>query len=46
LAGDRIGELKKRVEDRCKALIGLAESLEGEDRLRQLMSGLKGSVRP
>ena len=45
MAGDRIGELKKRVEDQCKALIGLAESLEGEDRLRQLMSGLKGSVR-
>jgi hypothetical protein len=39
---DKIGELKKRVEEQGKALKSLAESVEGEDRLAQLMSRVEG----
>jgi hypothetical protein len=44
-ASEKIGELKKRVEEQCKALGSLASSIEGEDRLGQLLKRLKGGVR-
>jgi len=34
---DKIGELKKRVEEQCRTLGSLASSMEGEDRLGQLL---------
>jgi hypothetical protein len=34
---DKIGELKKRVEEQCRALGSLASSLEDEDKLGELM---------
>ncbi|MCL6579900.1 MAG: dihydrodipicolinate synthase family protein, partial [Candidatus Bathyarchaeota archaeon] len=34
---DKISELKKRVEEQCRALNSLASSIEGEDRLGDLM---------
>jgi hypothetical protein len=42
MAGDHIDELKKRVEEQCRALGSLAESLEGEDRLGQLLRRVEG----
>ena len=35
---DTIEELKRRVDEQCKALNSLASSLEGEDRTGELMS--------
>jgi hypothetical protein len=37
-----ISELKKRVNEQCRILGSLAESLEGEDRLRQLLKRVEG----
>jgi hypothetical protein len=42
MAEERIGELKKRVEEQGKVLRSLAESLEGGDRLAQFMSRVEG----
>jgi hypothetical protein len=42
MAEERIGELKKRVEEQGKVLKSLAESLEGGDRLAQFMSRVEG----
>jgi intergrase/recombinase len=41
-ASEKIGELKKRVEEQCKALGSLASSIEGEDRLGQLFKRVEG----
>jgi intergrase/recombinase len=42
MAGDKISELKKRVDEQCKALGSLASSIEGEDRLGQLFKRVEG----
>jgi intergrase/recombinase len=42
MPGDKIGELKKRVEEQCKALGSLALSIEGEDKLGQLFMRVEG----
>jgi hypothetical protein len=42
---NRISELKKRVNEQCRILGSLAESLKGEDRLRQLIKRLRGIVK-
>jgi len=42
MAGDKISELKKRVNEQCKALGSLASSIEGEDRLGQLFKRVEG----
>jgi len=42
MAGDKISELKKRVNEQCKALGSLASSIEGEDRLGQLLKRVEG----
>jgi intergrase/recombinase len=42
MAEERIGELKKRVEEQGKVLKSLAESLEGGGRVAQLMSRVEG----
>ena len=39
---NRIGELKKRVNEQCKRLSILASSMEGEDRLGQLLRRVEG----
>jgi intergrase/recombinase len=41
-ASERIGELKKRVDEQCKRLSILASSMEGEDRLGQLLRRVEG----
>jgi hypothetical protein len=43
---DKIGELKKRVEEQCKALGSLASSIEGENRLGNLMKRVEGPSKP
>jgi intergrase/recombinase len=42
MAGDKISELKKRVDEQCRALGSLASSIEGEDRLGQLFKRVEG----
>jgi len=42
MAGDKISELKRRVDEQCKALNSLASSIEGEDRLGQLFKRVEG----
>jgi hypothetical protein len=42
MAGDKISELKKRVDEQCRALGYLASSMEGEDRLGQLFKRVEG----
>jgi intergrase/recombinase len=42
MAGDKISELKKRVEEQCRALGSIAESLEGENRFGQLLRRVEG----
>jgi intergrase/recombinase len=42
MAGDKISELKKRVDEQCRALGSLASSMEGEDRLGQLFKRVEG----
>jgi hypothetical protein len=42
MSRDKIGELKKRVEEQCKALGSLASSIEGENRLGDLMKRVEG----
>jgi len=42
MAGDKISELKKRVDEQCKALNSLASSIEGENRLGQLFKRVEG----
>ena len=42
MAGDRINELKKRVEEQGRALGSLASSIEGEDRLGRLLKRVEG----
>jgi len=42
MAGDKISELKKRVDEQCRALGSLASSMEGEDRLGQLLRRVEG----
>jgi len=42
MAGDKIRELKKRVDEQCKALGSLASSIEGEDGLGQLFKRVEG----
>jgi intergrase/recombinase len=42
MAGDKISELKKRVDEQCKALGSLASSIEGEDGLGQLFKRVEG----
>ncbi|MEM2995755.1 MAG: hypothetical protein QXI91_07095, partial [Candidatus Bathyarchaeia archaeon] len=37
MAGDRIKQLKRRVEEQARALGSLASSIEGEDRLGELV---------
>ncbi|MEM2953770.1 MAG: hypothetical protein QXM52_01965 [Candidatus Bathyarchaeia archaeon] len=37
MAGDRIKQLKRRVEEQARALGSLASSMEGEDRLGELV---------
>jgi hypothetical protein len=37
MAGERIEELRRRVEEQCRTLGSLAENLEGEDGLGQLL---------
>ena len=39
---NRISELKKRVNEQCRILGSLAESLEGEDRLGRLFKRVEG----
>jgi hypothetical protein len=41
-ASEKIGELKRRVEEQCKALGSLASSIEGENRLGNLMKRVEG----
>jgi intergrase/recombinase len=41
-ASEKIGELKKRVEEQCRALGSLASSIEGEDKLGQLFKRVEG----
>ncbi|MGC9095053.1 MAG: integrase [Candidatus Bathyarchaeia archaeon] len=43
MSEDRIGELKKRVEDQCRALGSLALSMDDEDKLGQLMGRVEAS---
>jgi hypothetical protein len=45
MAGERIEELRRRVEEQCRTLGSLAGSLEGEDRFGQLLRRLRGIVR-
>jgi len=42
MAGDKISELKKRVDEQCRALGSLASSIEGENRLGNLMKRVEG----
>jgi hypothetical protein len=42
MAGERIEELKKRVEEQCRTLGSLASSIEGEDRFGQLLRQVEG----
>jgi hypothetical protein len=42
MAGERIKELKKRVEEQCRTLGSLASSIEGEDRFGQLLKQVEG----
>jgi hypothetical protein len=42
---NRISELKKRVNEQCRILGSLAESLEGGTGLVNCLSGLRGSVK-
>jgi hypothetical protein len=42
MAGDKISELKKRVDEQCRALGSLVSSIEGEDRLGQLFKRVEG----
>jgi len=42
MAGDKISELKKRVEEQCRTLGSLAGSLEGENRFGQLLRRVEG----
>jgi hypothetical protein len=42
MAGERIKELKRRVDEQREALKSLAESLEGEDKFGQLLRRVEG----